>query len=175
MEKPQEVIWKCKVTSFSPIYADSIRDRKNEPLYLSKEEIEEAILSIRDDLEKNWKKDFYSRTRDEYSSSDVVKWQMDKAEEIGNKFSDNLEISFNGDVVNVKTEFEVAVLEDWDMNDVIQWVEGFNRITQAYNHVKMQKIVNDYKNGIEIKDSTAILEILNNINRNQTFDVRRKV
>jgi hypothetical protein len=174
IEKPKEVIWKCKVTSFASIVSN-IRDRRNQAIRLEKDEVEEAIFSIKSDIEKNWKKDFYERTRNEYSSSEIVKWQMDKAEEIGNKFSDNLEVSFDGDIVNIKTEFEVAVLENWDMNDVIQWVEGFNRINQAYNHVKMEKIVNDYKNGIKIEDSTIVLELLNNITRNQTFEIRRVI
>lgn len=47
-------------------------------------------------------------------------------------FIDNLAVSFNDDKVTVSTEFDVNVTEDFERGDVLEWCEGFNRLTIAF-------------------------------------------
>ncbi len=162
MNETKEVMWSIHIKS-----SGNTRG-------LSKEDLEDAIFSIKTDHSRTQKKDFYDRTREEYKGT-VAEWQMNKTEEVEKNFIEGLSVNFNNDVVTVETKFEMPFPEDWDRRDVTEWVEGFNRLTMEYLELSMDRMVASHKSD-EVYDDNKnkqILVVLKEIEKNQTWNIKK--
>jgi len=141
---------------------------------LSKEDVEDAIFSIKSDHSRTNKKNFYDKTREEYKGT-VGEWQMDKSEEVERNFINGLSVKFDEDVVTVETKFEMTFPDDWDRGDVSIWVEGFNRLTIEYLELSMERMVALYKSDQSFDDvkNKLILTVLKEIEKNQNWDIKK--
>jgi len=140
---------------------------------LSKEDVEDAIFSIKSDHSRTNKKNFYDKTREEYKGTIAV-WQMDKSEEVERNFINGLSVKFDEDVVTVETKFEMAFPDDWDRGDVSYWVDGFNRLTLEYLELSMERMVALYKADEKFDDikNKKIINVLREIERNQNWNIQ---
>lgn len=110
------------------------------------------------------------KMKEEYGKYPVAKWQLTKKDEIENLFFDNLDFKIKGDKAYIDTKFEVFFTEEFDERDVIEWSEGFNRITKAFLMQKMKKIIDKTLD----KDKNEIeFQFLKDLTSNEEFIVRK--
>lgn len=120
-------------------------------------------------------KDFKSRTNksmlDMYGQYPIAVWQVNKSTEIENLFHNNLKYTINGDNIDVITEFDVKLPEDFEYGDVIDWLEGFNRVNKLFWHMSVELDISDLLNQHQHLDKFR--SFLHTLEKNQKFDVKK--
>ena len=129
---PEQSIWLVKVTSHANTHG------------LTAEQIENIFLgSFNSDKYKAFKQKMNLALSGEGQSDEFkksfqkpkAKWQVAKSNEVEESFFNNLKYSIVGETIEVDTEFQVKLLESFNREEVIDWVEGMNRIPKVHLYV----------------------------------------
>ena len=102
-----------------------------------------------------------------YDQYPVAKWQLEKTDSIEKLWHDSIKYTIVENVITVVVSLDVEFPVTFDKDDVINWVEGFNRLNQVYNLVQMEDIVA----GIEIDRNEN--DFINELVTNQKFERKR--
>ena len=129
---------------------------------ISKGDLERIMNSIKNEEFLNFQKEMHEKIRRDVMEWELHVWQVDKDEEIENLFFENLTFEYNEKEITVKTEFDISLPYNWDNRTIMDWVEDFSRITQAY--LSTLKAGESYKNN---------LNFLNRLRRNGRIIITR--
>lgn len=110
-----------------------------------------------------------------YDQYPVAKWQLSKSDEIEQTWHNNLKHEIRGDEVYVEVEFDVTFPESFEKGDVVQWCEGFHRLSGIHPMILQKEIIKLHKIGEEIPTDYYDFgaNFLNELSQNQTLEVRK--
>ena len=79
-----------------------------------------------------------------YDIYPITKWQLEKAREIEKKFFDGLSHTIDGHNINVSVDFEINFPEEFDKDEIGDWIEDLNRLQKIYPYIKQKQMMRDW-------------------------------
>lgn len=132
---------------------------------LSLDQIETVFNSYKDPENIEFRNDHKKSAMAAYGQYPTAVWQLEKSEEMDNLFYDNMTFSVSDDVVSFSTEYEVQLTEDFERPNVVEWVEGINKIRIAYSSAGVMRLDDTLK--------APIRKMLDDLVKNQTTHVSK--
>lgn len=143
--------WKVSVTSSA---------NKNN---LSVAQLDRIFSCYNEDSYQEFRNEIREKNK-KYDKYPTAKWQLEKADSIEKMWHSNVKYTIDGDIIKADVVVEVDFPTEFDKDDVLNWVEGFNRLNQVYLMVQMKDIVA----GLTV--NTNENEFLEELTNNQKFD-----
>lgn len=108
----------------------------------------------------------------QYNKYPAAKWQLQKSKEIEELFHNNIKYIIDNDLVNVDISFEIDFPDDWNKDNVIDWIEGFDRLNRVFLMIQMDELIlnkniKDYN--IDRKEN----DFLEELTKNQKFNFQK--
>ena len=147
-------LWKITVTSFANINN------------LSDSQLDKIFTCYNRDKYQDFRKEMTEKNK-AYDQYPVAKWQLEKTDSIEKLWHKSIKYTIDENVVNVVVSLDVEFPKNFDKDDVLIWVEGFNRLNQVYLLVQMEDIVAEIE--IDRKENDFLKELV----ANQKFDRKR--
>jgi len=92
----------------------------------------DSLRSLNSPIYQNLKKQITSYNGD---------WSSRKSKELSRLFSNNLEIVIHKGKVNLSVKYETYFPIDWELLDIVDWIESTNSIIKAFLCVNMEKLI----------------------------------
>ena len=104
-------------------------------------------------------------------NNSIAKWQVEKGNEMEVKWHENLLHKTKDGKLTVSTSFQTKLPESFELGDVIEWTEGFNRLGKIWPMVVMKtKLKNGNCDSDLWKKQTNLIDKLIN---NQNFEINK--
>ena len=116
-------LWKVTITSFA--------DKRN----LSVDQLNKIFSCYKRDKYQNFRKEMTEKNK-AYDQYPVAKWQLEKTDSIEKLWHDSIKYTIVENVITVVVSLDVEFPVTFDKDDVINWVEGFNRLTFFFKFFK---------------------------------------
>lgn len=137
----------------------------------SEEDLKEALNAPNDPFIL----DFYGRIDDdiekEYTGNSNVSFQTSKKNEISKLWMDNLVLDYSESSIKLSVDFKITFPDDWDKGYVIEWCEGFHRITTEWFFLQSEKTANG--NRMDRKLYNEYRDFFKQIEINQKFKISK--
>lgn len=148
--------WKIEIVSFA--------DKNN----LSDDQINTIFTCYNHNEYQNFINEIRKKDKVQYDNVPQAKWQLKKSHDIEKMWHNNIDYTIDDVVVKVCINLKINFPIDFDKNDVIEWIEGFNRLNQVYCFVQIEEVV---KSSEYIPDKNGNI-FLKELIKNQKFIVK---
>ncbi len=93
----------------------------------------------------------FSKNDSEYVDYPTALWQLEKSREVEKSFHNNIEHFSDGDIVRCYVNLEIMFPESFNRDNVIEWVDGFHRLSKVHLLNQSDEYANTIRNKLENK------------------------
>ncbi len=159
--KPEDKLWRVSIES------------KADCGDLTPEQIEDVLDILNDEYYIEYQNNFNQKMKDEYDQYPVSNWQNAKSSEIEEIFRKSLKYDIKDNQVSVKVSFDIDFLDNFDKQDVYQWIQGLSRLVNAHSMIQIEKIMGRKEKAFDEELSKKERDFLIKLERSQKWNVEQ--